>query len=110
LHSIDDNGTHRHILSAAHILIRGGVIAGHEFTAVLGSHGADAREATHAGVGAALMWEVWGWHCVESSGAEFGSSGGGYDEEDLRVRGDRLIPPGSVDGPLALALAEVLHW
>ncbi|WIN00485.1 hypothetical protein ACTOB_004194 [Actinoplanes oblitus] len=61
-------------------------------------------------VRAAMMREVWAEHRLAGSCAEFGGHGGpGYDEEELRVRGDRLIPADSVDGPLGVILAEVLH-
>ncbi|GAA2860436.1 hypothetical protein Acy02nite_56670 [Actinoplanes cyaneus] len=85
-----------------------GVIGPYDLAGVLGSYGHDTMDEDSAG--ADMMWEVWSTNAVEGSTAEFGGYGGpGYDEEELRVRGDRLIPPGSINGPLALVLTEFLH-
>ncbi|WP_189332441.1 hypothetical protein [Actinoplanes ianthinogenes] len=87
-----------------------GAIADHDFIAVLSSHGSDAYGTKNDSEGGAMMWEVWAQHSLDGSCAEFGGSGtSGYDEEDLRVRGDRLIPPDSITGPLGAVLADVLH-
>ncbi|MFI1992907.1 hypothetical protein [Actinoplanes sp. NPDC020271] len=77
-----------------------GVISLSEFEGVLVTNATDSMDART--VGADLMWEVW---CDRSH--EYGVLE--YDAEKLLVRADVLIPPNSIDGPLAVILAELLH-
>ncbi|GAA2913673.1 hypothetical protein Acy02nite_90740 [Actinoplanes cyaneus] len=85
-----------------------GVISMYDFTELLGSNGYDASDDDT--VGAAMMWEVWSTNALDGSTAVFGGHGGpGYDEQELRRRGDKLIPPDSINGPLAVLLTRVLR-